>query len=141
LALDIGYWTFDIYSIIIPSMFGFNLRKVGYKAEEQAAKYLEKLGYKVLAKNFTIRGGEIDLVAQDGEDLVFVEVKMRSSTAFGSALESISPWKLQALQKTALFYIRKVEWGDGPYRFDLVTLDKKMDGTFEIGLMKNIISD
>lgn len=120
-------------------MFGFNLRKVGYKAEEQAARYLINKGYKILAKNFTIRGGEVDLIAQDGEDLVFVEVKMRSSTAYGSAIESITPWKLQALQKTALFYINKVEWGDKPFRFDLVTMDKKPDGTFKYALIQNIL--
>jgi putative endonuclease len=123
-----------------PAMFGFSTRVVGYKAEEEAAKYLQKLGYQILTKNFTIRGGEVDLVARDGNILVFVEVKMRSNTAFGSALESITPWKIQALQKTALFYIRRFEWGDKPYRFDLVTMDKNPDGTFEYGLMKNIIS-
>jgi putative endonuclease len=121
-------------------MFGFNTRTVGYKAEERAAEFLAGKGYQILTKNFTIRGGEVDLVARDGNILVFVEVKMRSNTAFGSALESITPWKIQALQKTALFYIRRFEWGDKPYRFDLVTMDKNPDGTFEYGLMKNIIS-
>lgn len=121
-------------------MFGFNTRTVGYKAEERAAEFLKGKGYQILAKNFTIRGGEVDLVARDGNILVFVEVKMRSNTAFGSALESITPWKIQALQKTALFYIRRVGWNDRPYRFDLVTMDKNLDGTFEFGLMKNIIS-
>ena len=125
---------------IIQLMFGFNTRKVGYKAEEEAAEYLENRGYQILTKSFTIRGGEIDLVAREKNVLVFVEVKMRSSTAFGSALESITPWKLQALQKTALFYIRRIEWGDRPYRFDLVTMEKNPDGTFEFGLMKNIIN-
>jgi putative endonuclease len=121
-------------------MFGFNTRQVGYKAEEQAAQFLIQKGYQILTKNFTIRGGEVDLVAKEGETLVFVEVKMRSNTSFGSALESITPWKVQALLKTALFYIRRVEWGDRPYRFDLVTIDKKGEGHFEFGLMKNIIS-
>lgn len=121
-------------------MFGFNTRTVGYKAEERAAEFLAGKGYQILTKNFTIRGGEVDLVARDGNILVFVEVKMRSNTSFGSALESITPWKIQALQKTALFYIRRVEWGDKPYRFDLVTMDKKLDGSFEYGLMKNIIN-
>lgn len=120
-------------------MFGFNTRTVGYKAEERAAEFLEGKGYQILTKNFTIRGGEIDLVARDGNILVFIEVKMRSNTSFGSALESITPWKIQSLQKTALFYIRRIEWGDRPYRFDLVTMDKNPDGTFGYGLMKNII--
>lgn len=121
-------------------MFGFNTRKVGYKAEEQAAQFLKTKGFIILQTNFTIRGGEIDLVAKDGNTLVFVEVKMRSNTFFGSALESITPWKVTALKKTALFYIRKVGWGDKSYRFDLVTIDKKENGSFDFGLMKNIIT-
>jgi putative endonuclease len=121
-------------------MFGFSTRAVGFKAEEDAAEYLQKQGYQILIKNFTIRGGEVDLIARDGNVLVFVEVKMRSNTSFGSALESITPWKIQALQKTALFYIRKIDWGDRPYRFDLVTMDKIPDGTFEYRLMQNIIN-
>ncbi len=123
-----------------PAMFGLNTRQIGYKAEEQAAQFLSQKGYQILTKNFTIRGGEVDVVAKDGNTLVFVEVKMRSNTAFGSALESITPWKVQALQKTALFYIRRINWEDKPYRFDLVTIDKKAEGNFEFGLMKNIIS-
>jgi putative endonuclease len=121
-------------------MFGFTTRQIGYKAEEEAARFLSQQGYQILTKNFTIRGGEVDLVAKEGETLVFVEVKMRSTTSFGSAVESITPWKVQALLKTALFYIRRIEWGDKPYRFDLVTMDKNQDGTFEFGLMKNIIN-
>lgn len=123
-----------------PAMFGFNTRKIGYKAEDQAAEFLVQKGFQILTKNFTIRGGEVDLIARDGNTLVFVEVKMRSNTTFGSAVESITPWKIQALQKTALFYIRRIEWGDRPYRFDLVTIDKKGEGKFEFGLMKNIIN-
>lgn len=117
----------------------FNKRVAGYKAEERAAVYLKNLGYKILDKNFTIRGGEIDLVARDRDVLVFVEVKMRLSNEFGTALESINYFKIKALKKTALFYIQKIKWGDKPYRFDLVTIDTNF-GETKIEVVKNIIS-
>lgn len=104
-------------------MFGFNTRKVGNNAEELGAKYLSGLGYRILARNFTIRGGEIDLVAKDKDELVFIEVKARFNNQFGLAKQSITPWKLRALRKTALFYIQKVNWGNKSYRFDLLAID------------------
>lgn len=116
-----------------------NTRSVGKKYEQLAGNYLKKLGYKILAANYQIRGGEIDIVARDGEYLVFVEVKARYSDTFGQSIESITPWKIQALLKTARFYIQKINWGDRPYRFDLVAIDV-IDKKQEIKLIKNIIS-
>lgn len=120
-------------------MFGLNTRIIGANAEGLAEKYLSKLGYKILSRNFTIRGGEIDLVTLDGQEMVFVEVKARYNKKFGSAIESITSWKLRALKKTALFYIQNVKWGDKPYRFDLLAMDFSEDKTkIEYELIKNI---
>lgn len=119
-------------------MFGLNTRKIGNAAEESAAAFLRQKGYKIIAKNFTIRGGEIDLITRDGDDLVFVEVKMRSNTVYGSAADSITPWKIAALLKTARFYIQKINWGDKSYRFDLVTIDKE-NSTYKFNIIRNII--
>ncbi len=118
-------------------MFG-NTRSVGKIYEELAANYLKTQGYKVIAKNYQIRGGEIDIVAKEGNDLVFVEVKARYNDSFGQAIESITPWKIQALLKTARFYVQKINWGDKPYRFDLVAIDL-VEGKPEIKLIKNVI--
>lgn len=120
-------------------MLGINKRQVGSAAESMAADYLKSLGYKILDKNFTIRGGEIDLIARDRDILVFVEVKMRLSNEFGTALESINYFKIKALKKTSLFYIQKIKWGDKPYRFDLVTIDHEF-GETKIDVVRNIIS-
>lgn len=119
-------------------MFGVNLRKVGDFGEEIAVKYLKKLGYRIIERNYQIRGGEIDIIAKDREYLVFIEVKARYNHKFGLPIESITPWKIKALNKSALFYIQKIRWGDRPYRFDLVSLDFLKDADQpEIELIKN----
>ena len=96
---------------------------VGNKGEEIACSHLKKLGYKILERNFRIRGGEIDIVAMDKEELVFVEVKARYSHQYGLPVEAITPWKIKALLKTAMFYLLKINWGEKPYRIDVVAID------------------
>ncbi|MEK7616786.1 MAG: YraN family protein [Patescibacteria group bacterium] len=95
----------------------------GGHGENLACEYLKKEGYKILERNYRIRGGEIDIVAMDGEYLVFVEVKTRWSHEYGEPSESMTPWKIKALLKTAQFYLLKINWGDGPYRLDFVSVD------------------
>jgi len=114
-------------------------RSIGDNAENLATNYLKKIGYKILERNYQIRGGEIDIVAKDRETLVFVEVKARYSHEFGAPIESITYFKLKALLKTALFYIQKINWGDRAYRVDLLGIDftsSKDHPEFE--LIKNI---
>lgn len=121
-------------------MIFLNKRKIGGDAEDLACEYLIRLGYKILDRNFLIRGGEIDIVALEGVWLVFVEVKARYSHEYGLPEESITPWKIKSLKKCALFYIQKIKWGERPYRFDLVTLDFTEEKDNQIRLLQNIIS-
>lgn len=95
----------------------------GYRGEDLACEYLRKNGYEILERNYRIRGGEIDIVAMDGDYLVFVEVKARFSHEYGLPVESITPWKIKYLLKTAQFYLMKINWEDGPYRLDFVSID------------------
>lgn len=95
----------------------------GNQGEDLACEYLKKLGYKIVERNFRIRGGEVDIVAKDKGELVFVEVKTRFSHEYGLPTEAITYWKLKALLKTAKFYLQKISWGDKPYRLDLVAVD------------------
>lgn len=112
---------------------------IGNKGEELACAYLKSLGYRVVKQNFRIRGGEIDIVARDGDNLVFVEVKTRFTDQFGSALEAVTPWKIKFLLRSALFYIQRIKWGDKPYRIDVVTVDfNHQQGKPRIELIKNI---
>ncbi len=111
----------------------------GNHGEEVAAKYLKSQGYHIIERNFLIRGGEIDIVAKDGEYLCFIEVKARWSHEYGSPIESMTPWKIKALLRTAQFYLMKTNWGNGPYRLDFVGVDfsqSKDNPTIE--LIRNI---
>lgn len=121
-------------------MFGLSSRAVGNKAEDLATKYLQKHGYKILDRNYTIRGGEIDLIARHQDQIVFIEVKARYSHDYGLPIESITPFKIKALLKTAQFYLQKIRWGDRAYRFDLVSIDYSLKKDQpEIILMPNFI--
>jgi putative endonuclease len=101
---------------------------IGARGEKAALAYLKKRGYKILDSNFCNTGGrrlgEIDIIAKDGEEIVFVEVKTRTSSDFKKPLpeESITPVKLYKLNKAASFYISKNQLFATPYRFDAVTL-------------------
>ncbi|MBI2019025.1 YraN family protein [Candidatus Daviesbacteria bacterium] len=98
-------------------------KQTGDQGEDLACEYLQKQGYKILERNYRIRGGEIDIVARDGDTLVFVEVKARSSHEFGPPSESMTPWKIKALVKCAMFYVSKINWGNKEYRLDFVSID------------------
>ncbi len=94
----------------------------GVAAEELAARYLATQGLRVIVRNYRCRFGEIDLIAKDGEALVFVEVRLRRSGRFGGALASITPAKQKKLIATARCYLSGLR--DVPScRFDAILLD------------------
>ncbi len=94
----------------------------GAAAEERAARYLEARGYEVLARNFRCRAGELDIVARDGETVVFVEVRSRAPSGFGSAAETVG-WSKRAKLLKAARYFAHVKALDCPMRFDVVAID------------------
>ena len=92
-------------------------------SEEVARRYLEGQGYEVLETNYTCRRGEVDLIAREGEVLVFVEVKQRKNTLYGTPADAISAAKIAKLRHTALHYLTETyERDDLPLRFDAVLL-------------------
>lgn len=116
-----------------------NNTAAGHRGEDIACGYLKKQGYNIIERNFRIRGGEIDIVAKDKEYLVFVEVKTRYSHEYGLPVESMTPWKIKHLLKTAKFYLQKISWDDNPYRLDFVSVDFADDkDNPQIELIKNI---
>ena len=98
----------------------------GAKGESAAEKHLIKKGYKILCRNFNIRGGEIDIIAQKGEFTVFVEVKTRRSEEFGTPAEAVTYNKMQRLIKAANYYI--MQNGDCHGRFDVIEVYGSMKG-------------
>lgn len=105
-------------------------KKLGANGEQIAINYLQRQGYKILERNYRNRLGEIDIIARQGTDLVFIEVKTRSDTLFGSPLDSVTTAKQRQLSKVALEYLSRQEWFDHPARFDVVGVQlKEMDVT------------
>ena len=94
----------------------------GVAAEELAARYLAAQGLRVIGRNYRCRFGEIDLIAKDGEMLVFVEVRLRRSVRFGGALASITRAKQKKLMATARCYLSGLRDMPG-CRFDAILLD------------------
>ena len=94
----------------------------GVSAELLAGRFLEAQGLTIVARNFRIRRGEIDLIARDGGTLVFVEVRLRRSQSHGGAAESITAAKRARLVAAAQAFLLR-ERGDPPCRFDAILLD------------------
>lgn len=93
----------------------------GAQAEQLAAQYLQQQGLKLLQVNYHCRFGEIDLIMQDGETVVFVEVRLRSNGAFGGAAASIDARKQAKLVKTAQHYLTTLKRMP-PCRFDAIVM-------------------
>ena len=91
-------------------------------AERRAAEFLQHKGYRVLDRNWTCRGGEIDLVCNDGDTLVFVEVRARSSTSHGTPLETVVDGKRRRLIRAAEIYLHVKQLSDRACRFDVVAI-------------------
>jgi putative endonuclease len=94
----------------------------GAAAEALAAEFLAARGLAILARNYRCRSGEIDLIARDRETLVFVEVRLRSSAAFGGAAASITAAKRQRIARAARHYLATLG-REPPCRFDAILLD------------------
>jgi putative endonuclease len=102
----------------------------GAWAEELAAAHLERAGLKVLARNYRIRGGEIDLIAQDAAGTtVFLEVKQRGSDSHGAVGEYITPRKAELVRRAALHYLGR---DDLPCRFDAVLIEGRDAATARV---------
>jgi len=95
--------------------------ELGRKGERVAAEFLSRLGYRVIGSGFLARRGEVDLVCRRGERLVLVEVKTRSSDAFGTPAEAVGARKRRALRAAAAEYRALAGWR-GPIDFAVVAI-------------------
>ncbi len=111
-------------------------QSLGAEGEQLAQAYLSGLGLKVLAKNFRCRQGELDLVLADRGQIVFVEVRTKSSLSFGSGLESITAKKRTKLRQVAQHYLAANRLLDADVRFDIVAIYKLPSGKAQIEHVK-----
>lgn len=94
----------------------------GQQAEAVAAQFLEQQGYEIIETNFRIRGGEIDIVADEKGVICLVEVRSRRSTLYGHPLETINRKKIKRLIMAANHLVLKRGWSDREIRFDIVAI-------------------
>jgi putative endonuclease len=110
----------------------------GRAAERQVARWLAQEGLMVIERNHRNAGGEIDIVARDGETLVFLEVKARSRTDYGGAAAAVDREKRRRLVRAARVYVARSDW-EGLCRFDVVAVERidgewhyqRFEGAFE----------
>ncbi len=106
--------------------------RFGEAGEEMAAKYLAEKGLKILERRVRFRNGELDIIAKDADEWVFVEVKARSSTAYGTAGEAMDWRKTKKMEQAVDAYIAQHNLHTALIRCDLVTVDLMPDGTAKI---------
>ena len=105
-------------------------RASGYAGEKMAAEFLKKKKYKILETNFTVKGGEIDLVALDGDCLVFVEVKLRNAEDtpyFGQPASAVNAEKRKRMIRAAFRWL-SAHPSDFPVRFDVIEIEYTLSG-------------
>lgn len=100
-------------------------REEGLRGEDMAVKTLRKAGYKIVERNHRNSLGEIDVIAEEGGALVFVEVKKRNSGSFGEAICAIDERKKRHLVKAALFYMKMHDCFGRRARFDVIGIDNE----------------
>lgn len=106
-------------------------RAIGEIGEERAAAYLRGCGWEIVVRNYHTTRGEADLICRDGTTLVFVEVKYRRGSAFGSALESVTPKKLARCRLAAEEWLQKNGCEDAVWRIDAIAIDGETLEHFE----------
>lgn len=110
----------------------------GQWAERQAESFLVGHGLKILERNYTVKSGEIDLIATDKHSLVFVEVRYRHSDTFGSSAESVDASKQKKLRRAAEHYLQKHNLNERqPCRFDIVALSASSNTNSNIDWIRN----
>lgn len=106
-------------------------QSLGRLGERLAAAHLEARGYRMREANFRCRYGEIDLVAEDGQDLVFVEVKTRRGSAYGLPEEAVDARKARKLQDVACSYLEQHNLAECSWRIDVVAVQFSVSGKLE----------
>lgn len=117
-------------------------QNLGKSGEDLAALELESRGYAIIERRYRTAHGEIDIIARDGETLVFVEVRRRSSGEFGTAAESVTPGKQRRVIRMAVAYLAMHGLYDRcPVRFDVVAIDDLPEGGPQVTVYTGAFDD
>lgn len=122
---------------------GIFSRDLGIRGEREASRALKRAGYKIVERNFHSSFGEIDLIATDGDTLVFIEVKTRSSAAYGTPKEAVDRRKQGRIVKSSMEYLAQKWQGPEPLvRFDVVSIvvSQEAGGEFNCEIIKDAFS-
>ena len=103
----------------------FYKKELGQEGEKIATKYLQRLGYNIIEKNFRCKSGEIDIIAKEDDEIVFIEVKTRSNNKYGEPIESINKIKQKHIVSTASYYLFLNYLNEANIRFDVIEILKK----------------
>ena len=117
--------------------FGGARGRLGRAGEEAAVEALRAAGYRIVERNVHLRRGELDVIAEEAGDLVFVEVKTRRSTTYGTPAESVGPRKRHALAQLAAGYLARRGPGDRPCRFDVVEVWVDASGHQRVEILRD----
>jgi putative endonuclease len=112
-------------------------RSRGNRFEALACDYLEAKGYKILDRNVYLMRKELDIVAMEGDTIVFVEVKGRASGSYGSPREAVGMLKVRRLVAAATAYLKGRRLLEQPCRFDVVGISLRSNGTPDFDHVKN----
>jgi len=107
------------------------MKTLGIKGENLAVLLLKEKGYRIIARNYKTCIGEIDIIAQDGNTIVFIEVKTRADELFGQPFEAVNKKKRHKMKNVALLYMKKYE-RNSPVRFDVISIFYRANGKKEI---------
>lgn len=108
-------------TVEVPSLKRRNI-ELGRRGEDAAVRFLDRRGYDILERNWTCIAGEADIIARDGETLVFIEVKTRSSTEKGLPCEAVDEAKRHRYERIAALFLQNYEVTDVIVRFDVISL-------------------
>lgn len=110
---------------------------LGSQGEESAVNLLKENGYKILARNYKTKLGEIDIIARDKDTYVFIEVKTRRTDRFGKPCEAVVGVKQRQISKAALTFLKVNNLLNDKARFDVVSIFYSPDGSVRADLIKN----
>ncbi|TDA70022.1 MAG: YraN family protein [Clostridia bacterium] len=106
-------------------------RSLGKLGEDAACRFLASRGYEIVTRNFRCRLGELDIVCRQGQTVVFVEVRARSSASFGLPQESVVGPKERKVRQVAQVYLQQAGLGEARCRFDVVAVQADRQGRIE----------